>query len=57
MPGDIGCHRFRAVILAAEVVSRFNAAVADKLEKNKISLKDKGKHSVEELKRGDRDLD
>ncbi|MFD2245797.1 5-(carboxyamino)imidazole ribonucleotide mutase [Pontibacter ruber] len=46
-----------AGILAAEIVSTFNAAVADKLDKYKISLKDKVMRSVEELKRGDRDLD
>lgn len=46
-----------AGILAAEIIGTNNAAVADKLEKYKISLKDKVMRSVEELKRGDRDLD
>lgn len=46
-----------AGILAAEIIGTNNAAVADKLEKYKITLKDKVMRSVEELKRGDRDLD
>ncbi|AKD01985.1 5-(carboxyamino)imidazole ribonucleotide mutase [Pontibacter korlensis] len=46
-----------AGILAAEIIGTNNAAVADKLEKYKNSLKDKVMRSVEELKRGDRDLD
>lgn len=46
-----------AGILAAEIIGTNNAAVADKLEKYKSSLKDKVMRSVEELKRGDRDLD
>ncbi|OKL39844.1 5-(carboxyamino)imidazole ribonucleotide mutase [Pontibacter flavimaris] len=46
-----------AGILAGEIIGAFNPAVADKLEKYKISLKDKVMRSVEELKRGDRDLD
>lgn len=46
-----------AGILAAEIIGTNNPAVADKLEKYKISLKDKVMRSVEELKRGDRDLD
>ncbi|MCX2740011.1 5-(carboxyamino)imidazole ribonucleotide mutase [Pontibacter anaerobius] len=46
-----------AGILAAEIIGTNNPAVADKLEKYKNSLKDKVMRSVEELKRGDRDLD
>ncbi|GAB3820350.1 5-(carboxyamino)imidazole ribonucleotide mutase [Pontibacter rugosus] len=46
-----------AGILAAEIIGTNNAAVADRLEKYKSSLKDKVMRSVEELKRGDRDLD
>ncbi|TPE43759.1 5-(carboxyamino)imidazole ribonucleotide mutase [Pontibacter mangrovi] len=46
-----------AGILAAEIIGTSNPAVADKLEKYKNSLKDKVMRSVEELKRGDRDLD
>ena len=46
-----------AGILAAQIIATSNAAVADKLEKYKNSLKDKVMRSVEELKRGDRDLD
>ena len=46
-----------AGILAAEIIGTNNAAVADKLEKYKNTLKDKVMRSVEELKRGDRDLD
>ncbi|MDX5436007.1 MAG: 5-(carboxyamino)imidazole ribonucleotide mutase [Pontibacter sp.] len=46
-----------AGILAAQIIGTSNAAVADKLEKYKTGLKDKVMRSVEELKRGDRDLD
>ncbi|WP_299818983.1 5-(carboxyamino)imidazole ribonucleotide mutase [uncultured Pontibacter sp.] len=46
-----------AGILAAQIIGTTNAAVADKLEKYKTGLKDKVMRSVEELKRGDRDLD
>ncbi|WP_266202603.1 5-(carboxyamino)imidazole ribonucleotide mutase [Pontibacter kalidii] len=46
-----------AGILAAEIIGTNNPAVADKLEKYKNGLKDKVMRSVEELKRGDRDLD
>jgi 5-(carboxyamino)imidazole ribonucleotide mutase len=46
-----------AGILAAEIIGTSNPAVADKLEKYKSSLKDKVMRSVDELKRGDRDLD
>jgi len=46
-----------AGILAAQIIGTSNAAVADKLEKYKVSLKDKVMRSVEELRRGDRDLD
>ncbi|WP_439879982.1 5-(carboxyamino)imidazole ribonucleotide mutase [Pontibacter sp. MBLB2868] len=46
-----------AGILAAEIIGTNSAAVADKLEKYKNTLKDKVMRSVEELKRGDRDLD
>ncbi|WP_299758521.1 5-(carboxyamino)imidazole ribonucleotide mutase [uncultured Pontibacter sp.] len=46
-----------AGILAAQIIGTNNPTVADKLEKYKISLKDKVMRSVDELKRGDRDLD
>ncbi|WP_347160179.1 5-(carboxyamino)imidazole ribonucleotide mutase [Pontibacter chitinilyticus] len=46
-----------AGILAAQILGTANAAVADKLEKYKNSLKEKVMRSVEELRRGDRDLD
>ncbi|MDO6390298.1 5-(carboxyamino)imidazole ribonucleotide mutase [Pontibacter sp. BT731] len=46
-----------AGILAAQIIGTTNAAVADKLEKYKVGLKDKVMRSVEELRRGDRDLD
>lgn len=46
-----------AGILAAQIIGTANASVADKLEKYKTGLKDKVMRSVEELKRGDRDLD
>ncbi|MBC5773732.1 5-(carboxyamino)imidazole ribonucleotide mutase [Pontibacter sp. KCTC 32443] len=46
-----------AGILAAQIIGTTNAAVADKLEKYKSGLKDKVMRSVEELRRGDRDLD
>lgn len=46
-----------AGILAAQIIGTTNAAVADKLEKYKTGLKDKVMRSVEELRRGDRDLD
>ncbi|SIT93726.1 5-(carboxyamino)imidazole ribonucleotide mutase [Pontibacter indicus] len=46
-----------AGILAAQIIGTSNAAVADKLEKYKVGLKDKVMRSVEELRRGDRDLD
>ena len=46
-----------AGILAAQIIGTTNAAVADKLEKYKSGLKDKVMRSVDELKRGDRDLD
>jgi len=46
-----------AGILAAQIIATSQAAVADRLEKFKNSLKDKVMRSVEELKRGDRDLD
>jgi 5-(carboxyamino)imidazole ribonucleotide mutase len=46
-----------AGILAAQIIGTSNAAVADRLEKYKVSLKDKVMRSVEELRRGDRDLD
>ncbi|MHC2991872.1 N5-carboxyaminoimidazole ribonucleotide mutase [Pontibacter sp. HJ8] len=46
-----------AGILAAQILGTSNAAVADKLEKYKVGLKDKVMRSVEELRRGDRDLD
>lgn len=46
-----------AGILAAQIIGTSNAAVADKLEKYKTGLKDKVMRSVEELRRGDRDLD
>jgi 5-(carboxyamino)imidazole ribonucleotide mutase len=46
-----------AGILAAQIIGTTNAAVADKLEKYKAGLKDKVMRSVDELKRGDRDLD
>ncbi|MCC9138904.1 5-(carboxyamino)imidazole ribonucleotide mutase [Pontibacter silvestris] len=46
-----------AGILAAQILGTTNAAIADKLEKYKISLKDKVMRSVEELRRGDRDED
>lgn len=46
-----------AGILAAQIIGTSNAAVSDKLEKYKTGLKDKVMRSVEELKRGDRDLD
>lgn len=46
-----------AGILAAEIIGTNNAAVADKLEKYKNTLKDKVMRSVEELKRADRDMD
>lgn len=46
-----------AGILAAQIIGTSNPAVADKLEKYKTGLKDKVMRSVEELKRGDRDLD
>jgi 5-(carboxyamino)imidazole ribonucleotide mutase len=46
-----------AGILAAQILGTSNAAIADKLEKYKVSLKDKVMRSVEELRRGDRDLD
>lgn len=46
-----------AGILAAQIIGTTNAAVADKLEKYKTGLKDKVMRSVEELRRGDRDMD
>ncbi len=46
-----------AGILAAQILGTSNAAIADRLEKYKIGLKDKVMRSVEELRRGDRDLD
>jgi 5-(carboxyamino)imidazole ribonucleotide mutase len=46
-----------AGILAAQIIGTSNAAVADRLEKYKVSLKEKVMRSVEELRRGDRDLD
>jgi len=46
-----------AGILAAQILGTTNAAIADRLEKYKTSLKDKVLRSVEELKRGDRDMD
>ena len=46
-----------AGILAAQILGTTNAAVADRLEKYKTSLKDKVLRSVDELKRGDRDED
>ncbi|MFT2008028.1 5-(carboxyamino)imidazole ribonucleotide mutase [Pontibacter sp. 13R65] len=46
-----------AGILAAQILGTSNAAIADKLEKYKTGLKDKVMRSVEELRRGDRDLD
>jgi 5-(carboxyamino)imidazole ribonucleotide mutase len=46
-----------AGILAAQIISTSNAVVADKLEKYKTGLKDKVLRSVEEIRRGDRDLD
>lgn len=46
-----------AGILAAQIIGTTNAAVADRLEKYKTSLKDKVMRSVEELRRGDRDYD
>ncbi|GHA53034.1 5-(carboxyamino)imidazole ribonucleotide mutase [Pontibacter akesuensis] len=46
-----------AGILAAQIIGTTNAAVADRIEKYKSSLKDKVMRSVDELKRGDRDLD
>ncbi len=46
-----------AGILAAQIIGTNNAAVADRLEKYKNGLKDKVMRSVEELRRGDRDLD
>ncbi|MHA6249061.1 5-(carboxyamino)imidazole ribonucleotide mutase [Pontibacter sp. CAU 1760] len=46
-----------AGILAAQIIGTTSAATADRLEKYKSSLKDKVMRSVEELKRGDRDLD
>ncbi len=46
-----------AGILAAQILGTSNAAVADRLEKYKNSLKDKVMRSVEELKRGDSHLD
>ncbi|QCR21086.1 5-(carboxyamino)imidazole ribonucleotide mutase [Pontibacter sp. SGAir0037] len=46
-----------AGILAAQILGTTNAAIADRLEKYKSSLKDKVMRSVEELRRGDRDLD
>jgi 5-(carboxyamino)imidazole ribonucleotide mutase len=46
-----------AGILAAQILGTSNAAVADRLEKYKITLKDKVMRTVEELRRGDRDLD
>lgn len=46
-----------AGILAAQILGTSNAATADRLEKYKISLKDKVMRSVEELRRGDRDED
>src|SRR5690606_38315053 len=46
-----------AGILAAQIIGTSNGAVADRLEKYKVSLKDKVMRSVEELRRGDRDLD
>ncbi|MCC9166228.1 5-(carboxyamino)imidazole ribonucleotide mutase [Pontibacter harenae] len=46
-----------AGILAAQIIGTTNAAVADRLEKYKNSLKEKVMRSVEELRRGDRDLD
>lgn len=46
-----------AGILAAQILGTSNAAIADRLEKYKVGLKDKVMRSVEELRRGDRDLD
>ncbi|WP_161888748.1 5-(carboxyamino)imidazole ribonucleotide mutase [Pontibacter russatus] len=46
-----------AGILAAQILGTTNAAIADRLEKYKTSLKDKVLRSVDELKRGDRDED
>jgi len=46
-----------AGILAAQILGTTNAAVADRLEKYRNSLKDKVMRSVEELRRGDRDFD
>lgn len=46
-----------AGILAAQILGTSNAAIADRLEKYKNTLKDKVMRSVEELRRGDRDLD
>ena len=44
-----------AGLLAAQILGTTNAAIADRLEKYKTSLKDKVMRSVDELKRGDRD--
>lgn len=45
-----------AGILAAQILGTSNAAIADRLEKHKNTLKDKVMRSVDELRRGDRDL-
>jgi len=46
-----------AGILAAQILGTSNAAIADRLEKYKNTLKEKVMRSVDELRRGDRDLD
>ena len=46
-----------AGILAAQILGTTNAAIADKLEKYKTGLKDKVMRSVDELRRGERDLE
>ncbi|WP_242922476.1 5-(carboxyamino)imidazole ribonucleotide mutase [Pontibacter liquoris] len=46
-----------AGILAAQILGTSNAVVADRLEKYKTGLKEKVMRAVDELRRGDRDLD
>ena len=46
-----------AGLLAAQILGTFNAAIADRLEKYRTSLREKVMRSVDELRRGDRDDD
>ncbi|QMU26822.1 5-(carboxyamino)imidazole ribonucleotide mutase [Adhaeribacter radiodurans] len=46
-----------AGLLAAQILGTYNAAIADRLEKHRNSLREKVMRSVQELRRGDRDDD